>query len=227
MALNNLGLTVPAATDPFDPQGDMVKLADSLAGNVVVPVANVTERDALVATLAPSVNNPLYVHRADAPASARLEYTDNGTTWHLANPSGIHVTLEKTSALVIAPAVTTTVTDYTVTASSGITFNNASGIATVPAAGRYRVSFTFDWQADSTGNRTARVTKNGTADNLSILADDSTNRGNRVTPMGRSRVVTLAANDTLQLRIVHSATSNIGPDYTLQPLSFAVEYVGA
>lgn len=46
-----------------------------------IPVANVTERAQLLAALPSSTSAPLYVHRADAPAAARLEYSDDGATW--------------------------------------------------------------------------------------------------------------------------------------------------
>lgn len=58
----------------------------SLSIRDVIPVANTTERAQLVSNLtaagqAPSVSNPLYVHRADARPGLALEYTENGTTW--------------------------------------------------------------------------------------------------------------------------------------------------
>lgn len=81
MALNSLGVDVPAATDVFDPDGDMRALASSLAGRIIVPVANVTERDALAASVSPTPSKPLYVHRIDAPSYARLEWTEDGSTW--------------------------------------------------------------------------------------------------------------------------------------------------
>jgi hypothetical protein len=89
MADNDLGIDVPASTDVFDPDGDMRAMGDSFAGRIIVPVANTTERDALATTLSPSSSEPLYVHRADAPAPQRLEWTEDGTTWHTpgGNPS--------------------------------------------------------------------------------------------------------------------------------------------
>lgn len=83
MAQNAIGVEVPAGSDAFDPQGDMVELGDSLAGMVVVPVANTTARAALVSSLgwSPSSSRPVYVHRGDAPAGRELEYTTNGSDW--------------------------------------------------------------------------------------------------------------------------------------------------
>jgi hypothetical protein len=63
----------------------------SLTVNDIVPVANATERGQIAAQLtdagfAPSAARPLYVSRADASAGAQLEYTTDGTTWHIAAP---------------------------------------------------------------------------------------------------------------------------------------------
>lgn len=81
MALNDIGIEVPGSPDMFDPDGDMRELGGSLEGRIIVPVANTTERDALAGTITPTPAKPLYVHRADAPAFARLEWTDDGSTW--------------------------------------------------------------------------------------------------------------------------------------------------
>jgi hypothetical protein len=83
MATTPTGVTVPAGADPFDPQGDMVDLANSLRSRIVVPVPNVTARTALVEAIdwTPSTAEPLRVCRADAPAGRRDEITYNGTDW--------------------------------------------------------------------------------------------------------------------------------------------------
>lgn len=80
MALNAAGIEIPAGLDPFDPQGDMVELAASLAGRVVIPVVNATDRADVVSRLGwtPSPTRPLYVDRADATPGATLERTVNG-----------------------------------------------------------------------------------------------------------------------------------------------------
>lgn len=85
MATSELGMTVPAGTDAFDPQGDMVAMANSFKSRVVVPVANTTARAALVAAIswAPSASEPLHVWRADATTGQQHEITTNGTTWRV------------------------------------------------------------------------------------------------------------------------------------------------
>lgn len=86
MATSTTGIAVPAAGDPFDPDGDMREMAASLDTRTIVPVPNEAARTALVSALVaagrgPNGSRPLYVDRADAPAGLRLEVTYNGTTW--------------------------------------------------------------------------------------------------------------------------------------------------
>lgn len=81
------GVHAPIPDDPFDPQGDDYAQAISLAGRVIIPVANATERAAVGGSLiaqgtAPSAARPFFVFRADAPAGLQLEYTTNGTLWY-------------------------------------------------------------------------------------------------------------------------------------------------
>lgn len=84
MAVTATGIEVPAGSDPFDPAGDMVDLANSLRSRIVVPVANATERSALIAAIdwTPSSAEPLRVWRANAAVGWQEEITtDNGVTW--------------------------------------------------------------------------------------------------------------------------------------------------
>ncbi len=78
------GIRVPAAGDAYALTDDLRKMAES--ARTIVPVANVTERAALVAALTaasrpPSATSPLHVHRADMSAVGGLEYTINGKDW--------------------------------------------------------------------------------------------------------------------------------------------------
>lgn len=81
MATNGIGAQYPTGADEFAPHLDIEGLADSLVGRVVVPVANSTAAAAVAAAVSPSASNPLYVHRADAPAGMRTEVTEDGSTW--------------------------------------------------------------------------------------------------------------------------------------------------
>ncbi len=77
MAQNALGVEVPAGTDAFDPQGDMVQLADSLSGRVIVPVTNAAARQALLASEGSSEDDPLLVAQQDDGAYMQHD----GTRW--------------------------------------------------------------------------------------------------------------------------------------------------
>jgi len=90
MATTASGLTIPGSsptTTAATPiQDHWNNLGKSLNGKVIVPVASVTARAALVSALTAegytiSTSNPLYTHRADATVGSELEVTTNGTTW--------------------------------------------------------------------------------------------------------------------------------------------------
>lgn len=72
MAKNSLGIEVPGGGDAFDPQGDMVELGASLAGRVVVPVANATAAAALLTAVGATPGQPLFIWQADLPPSHAL-----------------------------------------------------------------------------------------------------------------------------------------------------------
>ncbi|MFD6094584.1 hypothetical protein ACFWGN_20930 [Oerskovia sp. NPDC060338] len=78
MATTPTGLTVPAGTDVFDPDGDMRTLAGSLDGRIIVPVANAADRDALAALVSPTPTEPLTVRRTDTGVT---ETNTGGPTW--------------------------------------------------------------------------------------------------------------------------------------------------
>ena len=90
MATTASGVTIPGpsptttAATPI--QDHWNNLGKSLNGRIVVPVASVTARAALVAALTAegytiSASHPLYTHRADATVGTELEVTVNGTSW--------------------------------------------------------------------------------------------------------------------------------------------------
>jgi len=94
MVLTATGLNVPAQTEPFDPATDFADLAASMEGRIIVPVANVAARAALVTAVSPTTAEPLFVYRADAAPGLQLEVTTNGTTWAaVAQESGVGWTL--------------------------------------------------------------------------------------------------------------------------------------
>ncbi|WP_175008111.1 hypothetical protein [Cellulosimicrobium sp. TH-20] len=77
-------IRVPAPGDSYALTEDLRKMMES--ARTIVPVANETDRAAVVAALAAasrpvSSSAPLIVERADAPEGAQLEMTTDGTKW--------------------------------------------------------------------------------------------------------------------------------------------------
>jgi len=90
MATTASGITIPGAsptTTAATPLQDLWNnLGKSLNGRIIVPVTSISARSALVASLTSegyvvSAANPIYVHRADAPAGFRLEVCDDASSW--------------------------------------------------------------------------------------------------------------------------------------------------
>ena len=77
------GLPFPDGSDEFDPSGDMQAGFDAADVGRIIPVANTTDRTALASALSPSSSKPLYVHREDANAGARIEVTEDGSEWNI------------------------------------------------------------------------------------------------------------------------------------------------
>src|SRR5690625_1543834 len=71
----------PTNADTFDPAGDMESLARSVTH--IVPVANVTERNAIANAFNPTPDRPLYVDRADTGTLER----NNGSGWEVRSPA--------------------------------------------------------------------------------------------------------------------------------------------
>lgn len=74
-------IRTPAGSDNYALTNDLRLMGES--GRTVVPVANVTERQAIVAEMLAqgrpvSTSNPLYVHRDDATAGFELECDEGG-----------------------------------------------------------------------------------------------------------------------------------------------------
>lgn len=79
-------IRTPAGGDFYAISTDLRLMGESIRS--IVPVANTTERDAVVSAMTaasrpPTTSNPLYVHRDDATTGMKLEYTVDGTNWHV------------------------------------------------------------------------------------------------------------------------------------------------
>lgn len=81
-------IITPAPDDAYALTTDLRRMMAS--ARTIVPVANATERAAVVSALVaagtpPTAARPLFVYRADAPFP--LEWTEDGTTWQWAGPT--------------------------------------------------------------------------------------------------------------------------------------------
>jgi hypothetical protein len=84
MPLDTRGHEVPPATGVPPARKALTDL--SLSVNDIIYVANATERAQKIATLTaagfgPTPQRPVVVYRGDAPTGAKLEVTENGSTW--------------------------------------------------------------------------------------------------------------------------------------------------
>ncbi|NKY08956.1 hypothetical protein [Cellulomonas hominis] len=121
MASTATGITVPAGGDPFDPQGDMVDLANSLRSRIAVPVVNATARTALLAAIdwTPTAAEPLRVWRGDALPAPREEWYD-GTRWHVIADTTLGRSRLTTTPTVAGTPSWTTLASVTATSLGGL-----------------------------------------------------------------------------------------------------------
>lgn len=221
------GVRVPAGGDPFDPQGDMVELANSMRSRLIYPVANTTARAALLAALdwTPSTAEPLRVSRADAPPGLEVETTtDGGTTWRTTVSGAVYAHAARTSDAAIA---TGSVTDLSWTGAdttlAGITVATNT-VFTVPRAGRYQVTYGLVWATSGAGARNTWVEKNGTT--RVIEADLGGSSAGGVTT-GGSRVLDLAAGDTLKVRVFQNSGGTLAITGSGGiPMWLTIDYLG-
>ena len=83
------GIYMYSDTDPLVPFASLLNTGQasvsakfaSVDAGLIHYVANTTERDNLAATFNPSTSKPLFVYRANAAPSARVEYSTGGGTW--------------------------------------------------------------------------------------------------------------------------------------------------
>jgi hypothetical protein len=98
--------------------------------------------------------------------------------------------------------VFTTLTGFTTTVlARGVTFVPATGLATIVTAGLYEIEGYASIQSGgAVGNRTARITKNGTADANAILYDLVSGSSGHQNMTARG-FVSLAVGDVIRLQV--------------------------
>lgn len=211
MTTNALGVNVPVGTDSFDPAGDMTALADSLAGRIVVPVANTTERNALASSLAPSSSAPLIVYRADAPSGAEIEITENGSDWRTLLSATFAEPANATNPTMGSSASFQKVYFTALNAGAGATdFTLTGGAVAVNATGRYDIKVSASFSANATGSRGVNIGINGgTSGGRGTLLVPASSVG--LTYMTVSDERNLTAGDTAQINLLQNsgATLNV------------------
>lgn len=215
MATSATKITVPAGTDLFDPQGDMVDLAESAGPGLIIPVANTTERNALPGLISwtPSAALPLRVWRANASPSSQLEYTTYGTTWRAVVAAPPYVVANRTTDLGVAtaPSGDGTVVTWNILESDRISYSG--GTFTVSDAGVYHLAVVLDWEGATGGDRLCRVRKNGSGFSFAGNTNPST-----TSPTQSSVAIDLemSSGDTLAVwaRQSSGATLQVRDDYT-------------
>jgi len=168
MATTASGIVIPGnapTTTPAVPIQDLWNnLGKSLNGRIVVPVASVTARAALVTALTAegytiSASKPLYTDRADAPPGLELEVTRNGTTWKTLLPPAAAWTFTR-------PGVTDAYTP------SGSFVSLLPLTITAAPAGKYTIDATLTLQSSGTltGYIECKATSGTTTTNLTPSA---------------------------------------------------------
>lgn len=138
------GIYMYSDTDPLVPFASLLNTGqasvsakfESIDAGTIHYVANTTERAALADTFLPSPTKPLFVYRANAAPSARVEYSTGGGTW------------ETVGNYPAAEAVTGTSGAVAITSTSFAPINSPTLSVTLPAPALVRWEAGF-WLAKS------------------------------------------------------------------------------
>jgi len=215
VATSTTKITGPAGTDLFDPQGDMVTLAESAGPGLLVPVANLTERNALPGLIprTPSAATPLRVWRENAAPSSQIEYTIDGTTWRPQVLAPPYTVANRTTDLGVASVASGdgTLVTWNVLASDRISYS--AGVFTVQDAGVYILAVILGWEGATTGDRLCRVRKNGSG--FSFLGNTTPTTATATTT-NIAIDTELSSGDTIAVyaRQSSGATLDVQEDYT-------------
>jgi hypothetical protein len=226
MATDARGHTIPASTDHPSRAGWV--LSPLLSVKDPIPTANTTTRATLITTLGAltpaitaSTSNPIYVWRADAGSGRELELTVDGTNWRTVVSGNVSGHAARATAGAVADSTVTNFSWDAPTLAGGMTCASNTTF-TVPVAGRYLVTFSLPWAVSASGYRSAWVFKNGST---RVLEDDSAGSSVAGVYVKGSRVLDLAASDTLALQAYQTSggSLNLGGGTTS---FFTIDYVG-
>lgn len=185
-----------------------------------VLVRNAAERDAL--TVLASAASPIEVDRLDTGARER----NAGSGWGPVAAAGIYAHMSRSTNATPVPGDVALGGWTTETLGGGIT--GASGVYTVPRAGRYLITASVPYAASVVGTgRALYVVRNGVLAANRIMWDEGTGSANNATILKVSRSVVLAAGDTIGLRTNHNGSPNLVITGGDSGFWFTIDYQGA
>lgn len=209
-----------ATTDTFNPATD-VNTATNWNANfaMVKSVANAAARTALSGA---DLWAGLTVHQADT----NEYYSYNGSAWLLNAGMGTppRIELTRTATQTSSSATATTQTGWTVTANRG-GFVEASGVVTVPRAGKYNIFAQCSWASNSTGVRQATILIGGTATYRSstmAISTSSTETNLQVV----ANQVPIAGSGTVALSALQASTTTLNTTGATVPMKLIIEWAG-
>lgn len=209
-----------ATTDPFSPPTDINASTNwSATFAMVRSVANAAARNALAGA---NLWAGLTVHQADT----NEYYSYSGSAWLLDAGVGTppRIEMTRTSTQTSATATATTQTGWTVTANRG-GFTEASGVVTVPRAGKYNIFTQCSWASNSTGVRQATILIGGTAayrTSTMAISTSSTETNLQVV----AHQVPVAGSGTIALSALQASGGALNTTGATVPMKLIIEWAG-
>ncbi len=206
----------PLPADSPDGPSQMSAIVAWAAGRLAMRFATATARDAAI----PSPVVGMQCYRADR----QWVETYIGSAWVPTAGRLPYILLKRTTNAAPATAVDTVLSSYDASPSVW-QITEASGVVTVPVAGLYAVSAQGVWAASATGSRRIRITRNGDTEIVAASQIGGTS-GDGVGAAAINPGVSLAASDTLRMRIYQNSGSTLNLAGASSPILFSVRYVG-
>lgn len=217
MALTPTKLEFPTGQDPFQPHRDIKKLAES--ATVIVPVANRQEADDIAGILNPSVDDPLFVDRAD---NGHVE-VNRGDGWNTIYPNaaiagrrwgGDSQNFSNGNVVVYG------FPDGEFTYTGGVT--GAAGGMRVPITGWYQITASIRWGSPGGGGyRQVRININGLTVAVSQKDVSYSNFADTVT-----QAVPLQAEDHVQMAVYQNSGGTLSSLPALGMPALSVAFIG-
>jgi hypothetical protein len=147
-------------------------------------------------------------HRALTASEVRALYSQGAEFINKTALQKVVVEAYRSGALSIANNTLTVLVFNGETDDKTKSFNPATGVFTAPLAGSYLVTSSAYWGANATGLRSSGIYVNGTLKKLGIFTTGD-NATNNFTSSCVTSTVNLAANDTLDIRVLQNSGASI------------------